>query len=81
MIPHVFKISLKDDPFNPSRSEETPEAYYFVQENSTDEHGGFVTSTAVKADSELPADVKAKLDACFQDPVVATYLASLTPNT
>lgn len=81
MIPHIFKISLKDDPTNPSSKEEIPEAYYFVYEYLDNGEGGYDTNVAVKADSELPADVKAKLDACFQDPVVAGYLAGLTPNT
>jgi len=36
MNPHVFKISLAADPYNPSRLEETPEAYYFVQEQVGD---------------------------------------------
>jgi len=81
MNPHVFKISLASDPYNPSRLEETPEAYYFVQEQVGDAETGYETQTAVKAESELPANVKAALDACFQNPDVVAYLASLTPNT
>ena len=72
--PHLFAIHLKDSPSNPSQG---VEAYYYAKKFQVDAEGrrtGEVDTTVVK-DSELPAEVKAKLDDAFAS--VLAYLATL----